>query len=319
MTITIPPPALAPKDGYDLMQWTMIHAHEVIKRGYENILLYLEPARLPKSDTYNFLGYCLAWAQLLKEHHDGEGQQRFLFHTCLTGLLRFRAICLTRGTHHSTEAVVFPFLNKKLDFHNEIDQHKVIFSAVEKIIATINLYQADTSAYDPEYLKSLMVPLREPLYEHLDEEVVHLAPENLKVFTEDEIQGMFHDMVQWSKRNGSPFLTLPFMRCHVAPEFKAFWPQFPWFLRVVIIPWVLAWRHSGISFSTLMYYTAIISSNFTSTSDPPLRAFPEEDEVHETAYSTSLNKGIIIGEWEDLPLRPALLFTHITQFGSHLN
>lgn len=48
--------------------------------------------------------------------------------------------------------------------------------------------------------------------EHLDEEVVHLAPENLKVFSEDEIHAMFQQQVQWGKRNGSAFLTLPFMR-----------------------------------------------------------------------------------------------------------
>ena len=58
---------------------------------------------------------------------------------------------------------MFPFLNQKLDFHTEIDQHKVIFSSVEKIIATVTLYQSDLTKYDPEYLKSLMVTLRDPL------------------------------------------------------------------------------------------------------------------------------------------------------------
>ena len=51
---------------------------------------------------------------------------------------------------HHIEAVVFPFLNQKLDFHTEIDQHKVIFSSVEKIIATVTLYQSDLTKYDPE-------------------------------------------------------------------------------------------------------------------------------------------------------------------------
>ena len=32
---------------------------------------------------------------------------------------------------------------------------------------------------------------------------------------------------------------------HTRPEYKEHWPQFPWFLRVIIIPWVLGWRYSG--------------------------------------------------------------------------
>ena len=75
----------------------------------------------------------------------------FTYGYCAYGLIRH------------IEAVVFPFLNQKLDFHTEIDQHKVIFSSVEKIIATVTLYQSDLTKYDPEYLKSLMVALRDPL------------------------------------------------------------------------------------------------------------------------------------------------------------
>ena len=61
---------------------------------------------------------------LLKEHHDGEGEYwNFTYGYCAYDFIRH------------IEAVVFPFLNQKLDFHTEIDQHKVIFSSVEKIIA----------------------------------------------------------------------------------------------------------------------------------------------------------------------------------------
>ena len=71
---------------------------------------------------------------------------------------------------------MFPFLNQKLDFHTEIDQHKVIFSSVEKIIATVTLYQSDLTKYDPEYLKSLMVALRDPLVSPSS----HAAPKSLR-------------------------------------------------------------------------------------------------------------------------------------------
>ncbi|CAL1714138.1 unnamed protein product [Somion occarium] len=202
-----------PRDTYDTLQWTMIHAHEGIKTGFDNILHLLE--NVPHDDLQNFLGYCLAWAQLFKEHHDGE------------------------------EAVVFPFLNQKLDFSKEIEQHKGIHAALATIIATIQLAQAQPARFDAEELKSQLISLRDPMIQHLDDEVADLDPENLKVFSEDGIKKMLADMIAWSKYNGSPFLTLPFMRAHVPPEFKDHWPKMPWFLRKILIPWIFAFPHSG--------------------------------------------------------------------------
>lgn len=48
-----------------------------------------------------------------------------------------------------------------------------------------------------------------------------------------------------SSRVRSSLLTIRVFVRHTAPEFKPYWPQFPWFLRKLLIPWVLAWRYSG--------------------------------------------------------------------------
>jgi hypothetical protein len=61
------------------------------------------------------------------------------------------------------EIVVFPFLNQKLDFSHEIEQHKVIHAGVDEVIASIRAAKADPTKFDPSHVKDLMQKLREPL------------------------------------------------------------------------------------------------------------------------------------------------------------
>ncbi|KAJ7097009.1 hypothetical protein C8R43DRAFT_1169283 [Mycena crocata] len=46
---------------------------------------------------------------------------------------------------------------------------------------------ADRSKFEGAKLKEMMEKLAGPLFEHLDEEVEHLAPDNLKVYTTEEL------------------------------------------------------------------------------------------------------------------------------------
>ena len=61
------------------------------------------------------------------------------------------------------EAVVFPFLNKKLDFSTEAEQHLVIHTALNGLLDYIRSAKADTSTFDAGHLKSLMQSLGVPL------------------------------------------------------------------------------------------------------------------------------------------------------------
>jgi hypothetical protein len=58
---------------------------------------------------------------------------------------------------------MFPFLNQKLDFSREREQHQVIQSALDALLMDFRLAKADTSKIDPGPLTVAMVALKEPL------------------------------------------------------------------------------------------------------------------------------------------------------------
>ncbi|KIJ51879.1 hypothetical protein M422DRAFT_26564 [Sphaerobolus stellatus SS14] len=204
-----------PQNSFEEVQFQMINAHDTFKCGYDSIIKHLESP--PKDDLPNFAGYCKAWAEAIDIHHKSE------------------------------EAIVFPFLNTKMDFSGEAEAHKVIEDGIHGIIAYIDEFSQDITKFDAERLKGLMVNLKDPLYSHLDEEVEHIAPDNLRQagFTENELRSMLDSLVAYARSHGNVFLVLPFMRAHTVPEVKPVWPQLPWLVRQVLVPYVFAMRYSG--------------------------------------------------------------------------
>ena len=80
-------------------------------------------------------------------------------------------------------------------------------------------------------------------YQHLDEEVAHLAPANMRVFTDDEITTFLAGFQKEIVRNADPWTDLPYAVTHTPPSVA--WPPLPWVLRRVFIPFVFRWRYSG--------------------------------------------------------------------------
>ena len=83
---------------------------------------------------------------------------------------------------------MFPFLNRKMDFHKEADEHKVIHDTIEAILAFLTAAKADHSKFDAAHFKQMLTEFREPLYAHLDEEVEHLDAKNMTVFDKKELE-----------------------------------------------------------------------------------------------------------------------------------
>lgn len=54
---------------------------------------------------------------------------------------------------------MFPFLNTRMDFSGEEEQHKVIHAALDAILALLS----DPAAFDAAQAVALMGPLKEPL------------------------------------------------------------------------------------------------------------------------------------------------------------
>jgi hypothetical protein len=71
----------------------------------------------------------------------------------------------TANTHAPAiaEKVVFPFLNQKLDFSHEIEQHKTIHAGVDELLPFIRAAKADPAKFDAPRMKEMMQALRGPL------------------------------------------------------------------------------------------------------------------------------------------------------------
>lgn len=52
-------------------------------------------------------------------------------------------------------------------------------------------------------------------FAHLDEELIHIAPDNLLVFDEADVSKKIAELVEYTKAHGDPFLTVPYMRRYV--------------------------------------------------------------------------------------------------------
>ncbi|KAJ7469702.1 hypothetical protein FB451DRAFT_1255313 [Mycena latifolia] len=203
-----------PTDPYERLQTNMAHAHDTYRLAYQTILPHLDSP--PIDDLDNFLGYTRAWASSIVGHHNAE------------------------------EAVLFPFLNQKLDFSAEVEQHLAVAGGLTGIIAYIDATRASPAEFDAGRLKEMMQALHEPLFAHLSEEVADLSADNLSVFTPAELARVERDMIGYFSWHSEKFITLPFMRSHTPPELKDVWPPtFTWPLKRVVIPYMLAWKYSG--------------------------------------------------------------------------
>ncbi|KAH9926345.1 hypothetical protein B0H21DRAFT_139849 [Amylocystis lapponica] len=205
--------ATAPSDPHARLHYNMVHAHDTFKLGYDTILPRL--ADPPKDDIANFLGYCKAWAHSIECHHNSE------------------------------EEVVFPFLQPRMDFSSEIEAHKIVHAGLDEILTFIDAANTTPASFDAAALAEIMTRVKEPLYKHLDEEVAHIVPENMQQFSDEEMRTMNDALEAYAQKHGDPFLLVPFMRSHTPPEFKDSWPEMPWVLRKVVIPYALALRYRG--------------------------------------------------------------------------
>ncbi|KAI0826673.1 hypothetical protein BC628DRAFT_1319755 [Trametes gibbosa] len=207
--------ASIPTDPYELLHWNMELAHSTYEKGYENIVSLLDEP--PLDDLKNFLGYCEAWAHSILHHHDTE------------------------------EATVFPILNKRMEFSHEQDQHKKLHEFLERFLELVTAARADATRFSGIRLKQLMMSAKDMMSDHFSEELMHIEASKLREanFTAAECKNMVDAMEKHAKANGDPFVVVPFMRSHTAPEFKDIWPQMPWILRKVVVPFMLAKFHSG--------------------------------------------------------------------------
>lgn len=78
---------------------------------------------------------------------------------------------------------MFPFLNRKLNFSQEVEEHKVIHAKLDEILGHLTAAKADPSKFDAPKLKSMMDDFRDPLVRQLPCHVCLILMRKDLVFT----------------------------------------------------------------------------------------------------------------------------------------
>ncbi|KAK9246523.1 hypothetical protein V1506DRAFT_166353 [Lipomyces tetrasporus] len=200
-----------PDDPHQQQQEVMRRAHFAFETAFYNTLKILENP--PRDDLRNFLGYCEAWCTTLVHHHDVE------------------------------EAVMFPYLQAKLDFAKELEQHEKLHEALDAFLGQIMLAQKNPSLFDPAEMIQILKSAENNLVTHLHQEIEDLAPERLKVYTSQEIRDLSARVAKYAMQHANLALGLPFVRSHTPPEYKS-WPPLPWAIETLCLPLLAMW-HGG--------------------------------------------------------------------------
>ncbi|KAI0789146.1 hypothetical protein C8Q75DRAFT_733830 [Abortiporus biennis] len=90
-------------------------------------------------------------------------------------------------THHTIEEMyIFPILAKRMPSFKEdeahLKSHQGIHEGLDKLGELIHEWKASPSTYSPEKMRECLDSWREVLFNHLDEEVEDLKPDNLKKY-----------------------------------------------------------------------------------------------------------------------------------------
>ncbi|KAK9238020.1 hypothetical protein V1525DRAFT_402206 [Lipomyces kononenkoae] len=200
-----------PTDPHELPQFIMCRLHNAFETAFNNTLTLLEEPR--SDDLKNFLGYCKAWCKVLLSHHNNE------------------------------ELIMFPYLQRRLDFAKELEQHRSMHKSLEELLEKIALARKDPTKFDPKGLIQILKSAEDNLKAHLRQEIEDLAPERLKVFAGEEMEELMSSLYKYVMKHENPVLVLPFVRSHTPAEYKS-WPPLPWAIEKLLLP-LLALRHRG--------------------------------------------------------------------------
>lgn len=179
------------------------------------------------------------------------------------------------------EVIVFPFLNQKMDFASEKEAHEVIFKGITALETLLKEFKADHAKFDPSQIKKSLEEMKEPLVGLVLVLCCHYrwftyssliwmlksntsrltswrrlvsVKQSLRIWTLNSTNMLkvteTHSSLShtWCRAFFDPAIMADScwpMPSHNPPEIQAVWPPMPWFLRKLVIPYVLAKRHSG--------------------------------------------------------------------------
>ncbi|KAG8818297.1 hypothetical protein FRC17_010882 [Serendipita sp. 399] len=215
-----------PKDPYAKLRWEMAGVHAFMTDAFQNI--YQLADKIPPSEEQEFAFFCYCATQSL-EHH-----------------------------HHLEETHIFPKLAPEyktdvIDEHaafseglHEFDSYLLAVMGAEKgekCGQAISIPSKFKEPYNGTKIKQLLESFAAPLFTHLQHEIGWLDPEILResglpLSRLAEIDKLIEEHIK-NELDGPSALV--FGLYHVPPYCQA--PDLPWFVRKVLVPYVLYWKH----------------------------------------------------------------------------
>ncbi|CAG7849990.1 SubName: Full=Uncharacterized protein {ECO:0000313/EMBL:CCA67289.1} [Serendipita indica DSM 11827] len=216
----------APKDVIAKLRWEMSGVHTFLLDGVQNA--YNLADTIPPNEHQNFAFYCYCITQNIDRHHHVEEEHIFpqLEPEFKTDVIDEHA------AFHQTLADLDDYLRQVLGIQEQNPDMDTISPKFKKGIP-----------YDAEKLKRYLEQLSGPLITHLEHEIEWLDPERLRAcgVTPEKVKPIFAQVEQHIKESIKPQSLLVFAAYHIPPYCQ--FPEMPWVLLKVLVPWVFWWKH----------------------------------------------------------------------------
>ncbi|KAI9326649.1 hypothetical protein DFJ73DRAFT_865411 [Zopfochytrium polystomum] len=212
-------------DPYARLHQMLGLTHEVLRRGCRQIELHA--ATVAEPDVPAFVGYCVAFARNLAEHHDLE------------------------------EQVLFPALKDKVTgLATRHDEHEKLAEALKSFTTHLysldaTLYPTDAPAPAPSKLAfsssaflAAFSPIRDVVVPHMTSEDGDMSPATLRGngVEEETVRSLIREMGARGKATDRS-MGLAFMLVHWTGDERAvFFGNVPWFVRDYVFPTFTLWN-----------------------------------------------------------------------------
>ncbi|CAD6584880.1 MAG: hypothetical protein ASARMPRED_001942 [Alectoria sarmentosa] len=184
-------------DDFTIDASHMAIVHNVFIRSYNSI--YQQAPHLQPADYADFVGYCLAWHEMLQGHHESE------------------------------EAVLFPGIEELTGVKGIMDgekaEHAALYDGLSSLATYLRTCRAQPSTFDASTLLSIMDTFAPALVTHLANEPPALASLSTYAF---DIKALSEKTAQHSMARTSSSNLLPMLWYNLDVEFEGGkWKNFP--------------------------------------------------------------------------------------------
>ncbi|KAF6238848.1 hypothetical protein HO173_002720 [Letharia columbiana] len=209
-------------DDFTIDASHMAVVHNVLIRSYNSI--YQQAPHIQPVDYADFVGYCLAWHEMVQGHHDSE------------------------------EAVLFPGIEEVTGVKGIMDgekaEHAALYAGLSSLATYLGTCRAQPKTFNASALLSIMDAFAPAFATHLANEPPALASLSTYAF---DIKALSAKTAEYSMARTSTFNLLPMLWYNLDVEFEGGkWRDFPpvpapmrWVLVNILGRWQARWWRFG--------------------------------------------------------------------------